>query len=436
MIIIFFIACNLLFAEEKKVYVINITSEVDLGLAPYVERVIDEAHQAGADAIILKINTFGGRVDAAARIKDAIVKSSILTVAFINNRAISAGSLIAISCKKIVMAPGSTIGATTVVDQMGTKASEKFQSYMRSEMRSTAERNGRRTDIAEAMVDERIVLKDHPELDDSTKLLTLTTDEALKLGYCDFTTDRIDSILKFIKLNGAKLIYTSSNWAEEVVKFLTNPIISSLLIMIGLIGLITEIKTPGWGLPGTAGLIAITLFFGANYILELANIWEILLFFVGLILLFIEIFFIPGFGITGIAGIILIVASIFFGLLGNLPTIEADDVSRAILQLTSSLVLGGIFIYFSWKFLPKTSTFKKLILSVGEQTKEGFASSSDLSYLVGKEGKSITILRPAGSALIDGKRIDVVTEGEFISPNTEIKVLRVEGSKVVVGLKT
>ncbi len=170
------------FAQQKTVYVAYIDGEIDLGLAPYISRVISEAEQNNADAIVFKINTFGGRVDAATQIKDAIISSKILTIAFINNRAISAGALIALSCNKIVMVPGSSIGAATVVDESGKKQSEKYQSYMRSEMRSTAERNGRRTDIAEGMVDERVVVAG---LSDSTTLITLTSEEAYKYKIAD-----------------------------------------------------------------------------------------------------------------------------------------------------------------------------------------------------------------------------------------------------------
>lgn len=170
---IFFIAFAISFVinAQKKVHIAYIEGDIDLGLSPYISRVVSDAEKENADAIIFKINTFGGRVDAATQIKDAIIGTDLLTIAFINNRAISAGALIALSCKKIVMVPGSSIGAATVVDQTGEKVGEKYQSYMRSEMRSTAEKTGRRVDIAEGMVDERIVI---PGLVDSTQLITLT----------------------------------------------------------------------------------------------------------------------------------------------------------------------------------------------------------------------------------------------------------------------
>ena len=418
--------------EKKKVYLIDISGDIDLGLAPYVQRVINEAEESKASAVILKVNTFGGRVDAATQIRDAIINSKVLTIAFIDKRAISAGALISIAAKKIVMSPGSTIGATTVVDQSGTKATEKYQSYMRSEMRSTAERNGRRPDIAEAMVDERIVIKDFPELDDSTKLLTLTTEEALKVGYCDFVASNLQEVLSHFNLKDAEVITSETNWAEDVVRFLSNPIISGLLIMLGILGLLTEIKTPGWGIAGTIGLISLALFFGAGYILQLANVWEILVFIVGFVLLIIEIFYIPGFGFLGILGIIMMIGAIFFGLIGDFPIISENEISNALIQLAASLVASIVFLFILWRFLPGTPIWGRLILATSENQKEGFVSNPDLSFLVGKRGKALSLLRPAGIAIIEGKRYDVVSEGEFIQKDEEVEVTEVIGSKIIV----
>ncbi len=417
------------FAQQKVVYVGYIDSEIDLGLAPYVSRVISDAEKDNADAIIFKINTFGGRVDAATQIKDAILNSRIKTIAFINNRAISAGALIALSCNKIIMVPGSSIGAATVVDQSGQKVGEKYQSYMRSEMRSTAEKNGRPTKIAEGMVDERVVI---PGLVDSTQLVTLTSEEALKYKIADTVETSFEGVLAYLNLKNAKVVEVSSNWAEGVVKFLNNPIVSSILIMIGFFGLMAEIKTPGWGVAGTTGLIALTLFFGSSYILQLASVIEILMFVVGLGLLLVEIFIIPGFGITGISGIILIFASIFLSLLGSKPFIDMERVSIAIIQLSGSILFALIGIFVLAKYLPKSKAFNKLVLAQSEKAEEGFVSYPSIKELVGKEGIAFTTLRPGGTAEIDGRRIDVVAESEYITQGTKIKVLRVEGIKVVV----
>jgi membrane-bound serine protease (ClpP class) len=414
---------------QKKVYFAKIDSEIDLGLSPYITRVISEAEKNNADAIIFKINTFGGRVDAATQIKDAILKSKVLTIAFINNRAISAGALIALSCNKIIMVPGSSIGAATVVDQSGEKVSEKYQSYMRSEMRSTAEKNGRNTSIAEGMVDERVII---PGFDDSTHLITLTSTEALRFKMADTVVNNLDELLELYNFEKSNIIDINSNWAEDVVRFLNNPIISSILIMIGFLGLFVEIKTPGWGLAGTAGLISLALFFGSSYILELASIVEIILFIVGLILLAIEIFVIPGFGFTGIAGIILVLLSLFLSLVGGMPYYDFSFISLAIVQLTVALLVALILVFILAKFLPKSKTFHKLVLDVEESAKKGFTTFPNLNQLIGKEGIALTTLRPSGTAEIEGQRVDVITDSQYVEKDSKIKVIKVEGIKVVV----
>ena len=428
-ILILFLIYSSFGFSQSKVYIAYIDGEIDMGLAPYVSRVVSEAEEANADAIIFKINTFGGRVDAATQIKDAIIGTDILTIAFINNRAISAGALISLSCKKIVMVPGSSIGAATVVDQTGEKVGEKYQSYMRSEMRSTAERNDRPVDVAEGMVDERVII---PGLVDSTQLVTLTSEEAVKYGIADTVLNSIDEVYAYFKLANADKVYQKSNWAEDVVRFLNNGIISSILIMIGIFGLIAEIKSPGWGLPGTAGIIALALFFGSSYILQLASVIEILMFVVGLGLLLLEIFVIPGFGIAGIGGIILIIASLFLSMLGADPFLDQEALSYAIIRLSVGFLLALIFIFLLVRFLPRSNIFKKFILSEEEKSTAGYTSRANLNELLGLEGISLTTLRPAGTAEFNGKRVDVVTESEYIEHNKPIVVTAVEGMRVVV----
>jgi membrane-bound serine protease (ClpP class) len=419
--------------SAQTVYYGNIEGDIDLGLAPYVRRIVSEAEKNTADAIIFRINTFGGRVDAATQIKDAILNSKVKTIAFIDKRAISAGALIALSCEKIVMVPGASMGASTVVDQAGQKQSEKYQSYMRSEMRATAEKNGRRTDIAQGMVDEKIIVSDLQ--DDSTKLITLTSEEALKYKMTDTILTTVDEVKKvFVDIN-AEVVGVSSNWAEDFVRFLNNPIISSLLIMIGLIGLYTEIKTPGWGLPGTVGLISLALFFGSGYILELASIIEIIIFVVGVVLLLLEIFVVPGFGIFGILGIVFIVSGLFLGLLSDFELIDWDIISTAIIQLAVTFLATFSVILLLLKFLPKTSMLNKLVLQDQVSAKSGYADKESFHVYVGMAGTALTDLRPSGAAMINGKRIDVVTEGDYINHGSEIIVTAIEGSKIVVGKK-
>ena len=429
-LVIIFLA-SICVAQQKTVYLAHIESEIDLGLAPYITRVVDEANQANADAIIFKINTLGGRVDAAVQIVDAITSSRVLTIAFIDHRAISAGAFIALANKKIAMVPAGTIGAATVVNAQGEKVGEKYQSFMRGQMRSVAEKNGRPVNICQGMVDERIVV---PGLVDSTQLITLTTDEALKYGIADTLVNNLDDVLKAFNLSGAKVIDVHTNWAEETVKFLNNPVVSTILIMVGVFGLFAEIKHPGFGLPGIAGIIALLLFFGSSYILDLASILDIILFAAGIILLLLEIFVIPGFGVTGILGIICIIASLFLALIGggNLPFWDTNQISIAIIQLASALAAALVLLIFLARFLPKSTIFNRLVLSHEENSDKGFVSSKPLSELIGKEGKALTTLRPAGMADFNGDKIDVVADGDYVQQGSRLKVLRVEGSKVVV----
>lgn len=430
LLFLFLLIISLKSISAQTVYYGNIDGEIDLGIAPYVKRIVNEAEKNSAAAIIFRINTFGGRVDAATQIKDAILNSKVKTIAFIDKRAISAGALIALSCEKIVMVPGASMGATTVVNETGQKQSEKYQSYMRSEMRATAEKNGRRTDIAQGMVDEKIIVPDLQ--DDSTKLITLTSEEAVKYKMADTILTSIDEVKRVFVDQNAEVVSVTSNWAEDFVRFLNHPIVSSLLIMIGLIGLYTEIKTPGWGLPGTIALISLALFFGSGYILELASIGEILIFVIGVILLLLEIFVIPGFGILGILGITFIIGGLFLGLLSDFDLTGWDTISTAIIQLALSLLGTFIVGLILLKYLPKSTMLNKLVLQEKVSSKSGYADKEVFENYIGLEGQALTDLRPSGAAIINGKRIDVVTEGDYINHGSDIIVKSVEGSKIVV----
>lgn len=416
-------------ALSQQVYIAEIKEEIDLGLAPFIERVIEEAAEENADLIIFEINTFGGRVDAATQIRDAILGSTVPTVAFINRRAISAGALISLACEYVIMPAGGTIGASTVVDQSGQKVSEKYQSYMRSEMRATAKARGKRTDVAEAMVDERVVIEG---LVDSTQLVSLTTEEALRYGMADSSFASVDEILEAFGLSDAEIIRVESNWAEDFVRFLNNPIITSLLIMMGMVGLFTEVKTQGWGLPGTLGLAALALFFGSSFILNLASYLEILLFLGGVALLLVEVFVIPGFGIAGISGIIMMVASLFLALINIDVYVDFEIIQTAVIQLGVAIFGSAVLIYLLYKYLPNTRVFKTFVLADATTVKEGYFSNPDLHELVGSKGRTLTPLRPAGIVVIDNKRYDVVTQGSYIEKDKMVEVIDVVGVRIVV----
>jgi membrane-bound serine protease (ClpP class) len=423
-----------LFAQKTPVvYVAPIEGMIDLGLAPFVQRVLSEATQEGAAAVILEINTFGGRVDAAVLIRDALLNARVPTVAFVNKRAISAGALISLSAEKIVMANGGTIGAATPV-QMGQPGApaqpveEKAVSYVRKEFRATAEARKRPPLIAEAMVDADVEI---PGLIEKGKLLTLTTEEAVKHKVADFRADNLESVLEQLGLAGAQVKRASPNWAEDLVRFLTNPVVSSLLMTLGMLGIFLEIRTPGFGLPGALGIASLALFFWGHWLVQLAGWEEMLLVASGLVLLVLEIFVIPGFGFAGVLGIGALLAGLSLSLIGGGATWEfvAIAIGRVLISVLLALAASLALL----RYLPRLPFGKQLILDTGLAAGEGYASAPerDSSWL-GKPGTVFSPLRPAGIAEIDGERVDVVSDGEFIEAGMPIIVTRVDGNRIVV----
>ncbi len=424
-------ASGMLQGQEKTVHLIEITGEVDLGMASYVRRVLEDARTMGASAVIVHINTFGGRVDVATEIRDALMNSPIPTAAYIDKRAISAGALIAISAKKIVMSPGGTIGAATPVHQTGEKASEKIVSYMRSEMRATAEQNGRNPKVAEAMVDEMIVLADS-SIKQQGQLLSLTTEEAVRLGYCDAVAPTVEEALTALGYGGAKVIRTGFSWGEQLVRFLTTSVMSSILIMLGLGGILYAVKTGHIGTMAGVGVTAIALFFGAQYLADLATFVEVLMFVIGIALIVLEIFVIPGFGVAGISGAVLIVSSLFLALVSNLNLLSSDSLTAPLYTLAASFIGLTILVILMFRYLPKSNTFNRFILTATQTSSAGFVSAPNYQELLGFHGAAVTTLRPAGVAQIGAERYDVITQGEYIQAGEPVQVVHVEGRKIVV----
>ncbi|MEO7853295.1 MAG: NfeD family protein [Rubrivivax sp.] len=426
-------------AQDKGpvVYVAPIEGTIDLGLAPFVTRVLDEATQAGAAAVVLQINTFGGRVDAAVQIRDALLGAKVRTIAFIDKRAISAGALIALSAENIVMAGGSTIGAATPVQmgQPGEEASpvgEKTVSYVRKEFRATAESRKRPLLLAEAMVDADVEI---PGVIEKGKLLTLTTEEALKNKLIDLRADTLDSALDKLGLGNAQLRRATPNWAENVVRYLTNPVISSLLITIAMLGIILEIRTPGFGIPGALGLTSLGLFFWGHWLVQLAGWEELLLGVAGIVLLALEVLVIPGFGVAGVLGIVALLAGLVLSLTG--PGVTTAFVLVAAGRVVLAMLLAVIASLVLLRYLPHLPFGRQLILRRGLSAAEGYASApeSDARWL-GRTGRATSPLRPAGIAEIDGRRLDVVSDGEHIDAGQVITVTRVDGNRIVVRQST
>ena len=450
------------------VYRVPIEGTIDLGLPPFIEGSIKEAESNSADAIVFEINTFGGRVDAATQIKDAIMDSRVKTVAFINKRAISAGALISLSCEKIYMTGGATIGATTAVDMSGKKGSEKVISYMREEMAATAEKRGRSKDIARGMVDEELEFQKKVKREYITEdgevdtiktvnyflilngdtmyvndiegrkqgnLITLTTEQALKYRMADKIAETFDDVLDSLGLSGASVYETSENWSESIVRFLTNPVVASLLTTFGFLGILFELQSPGWGVPGTVGLTCLILSLGASYIAELATMTDFLIIIAGLMFLVLETLVIPGFGIPGIVGIVMILWGLYLLLLPDVPVGE-----EVLSQATTGLLIGilggiaGLVILF--KAMTRTKFWMDLTSPSIQSRDEGYTTTLGWENLVGEDGVADTDLHPSGWVKVNDQRIFAVSEGAFVNNNTVVTILSVDGNRVVVREKS
>ena len=430
---------------QQTVMVAQVHGTIDPGLSPYIKRVLGDATEQGSEAVILDINTPGGRLDSALEIKDALLGSQVPVVAFINREAFSAGALIAVAADAIYMTPGASMGAATPVDQAGDKASEKVVSAVRTAFMSTAEARGRDPLIAEAMVDETVAVEG---LVEEGKLLTLTTATALEHGYADGEVRDLKELLGAEGLSDAVVVQTAPSWSEALVRVITNPALASLFISLGFLGLFVELTSPGFGVPGIVGLALLSLFFWGHFLAGLAG-WEgIILVVVGLGLLAVELLLVPGFGIAGILGLGAFLGGLFLSLIGQ-GADSADFLRAALVVLVAllNIVVGGWLIL---RFVPGARLFRGLALQVALPTGPGIAEEQgaprvDLRQterrdgprtgagpLLGAQGTAITELRPAGMAKIDNDRVDVITQGEYVAAGTPIEVIADEGYRRVV----
>jgi membrane-bound serine protease (ClpP class) len=425
----------------KKVVIVPIHGTIDLGLAPFVERILRE--HGDAALLVLDVDTFGGRVDAAVQIRDRLLSSPMPVLAFVNRRAISAGALISLAAHHIVFTEGATMGAATPVQLEGGEAKpvgEKMVSYMRSEMRSTAEARGRSGIVAEAMVDADVEI---PGLDEKGKLLTLTTETAVTAHVADGRFETLDALLIAIGLEQASTLRPEPNWAENLARFFTDPTVSGLLMGIGMLGLLIEFSHPGFVLPGVTGVLCLALFFGGHFFARLAGWGEVIGFAAGLVLLGFELFVIPGFGIAGVLGITLIAGSLVMALLG-LPLDVAWDAgffADAMGVVLLSTVLSVVAFVFIVRTLPKgrrfgglslTTTLGPATVAVDAEQADWHSQPSDWARYLGVRGVAQTDLRLAGKARLGDETVDVVSESEYIDRGTPVRVIRVEGVRIVV----
>lgn len=436
-------------AQNNKplIYQINIKKNIGSTTWVYLQNGLHEAKEKKADYILLNINTYGGGVMEADSMRTAILNSPIPVIAFIDNNAASAGALISIACDSIYMRSSASMGAATVVSGEGEQAPDKYQSYMRGIMRATAESQGKDTiitgndtviswkrnpKIAEAMVDQRISIAG---VIDSTQVLTLTANQAVDLNYCDGIAENIEEIAhKYLGLENYTVEVYNATFYDEIKGFLTNPIIQAFLIMIIMGGIYFEMKTPGLGFPTAIAITAAILYFAPLYLQGYAQNWEILIFVAGLILIVFEIFVIPGFGVTGISGIMLVVTGLFLSLIGNVnfnfDNIPLYQFNQSVLTVIAGLGFGVGLIFYLSSRIGKRGVFRKVALQADQ---EGYFSVPMTPVtLIGKKGVAATVLRPSGKVIIEGEYYDAVSDKGFINKGDEIVVRRYSSSQLYV----
>ncbi|MEA4883495.1 MAG: nodulation protein NfeD [Clostridia bacterium] len=402
-----------------RVYVVPINGQIEMGVSAFLARGIRDAQDADADALVIEIDTPGGLVDAAIKMRDAIVSSGIPTIAYVNSRAWSAGALITLACDVIAMAPGGSMGAAETRPK-----EEKYISAFRAEFEATAELRGRDPKVAGAMVDADV---DIPGLVERGKILTLTALKAKEIGFIDHTVTSLDDLLAKEKMAGAEVTRVKPTSAEWLGRAISNEAVSGVLLTIGLLGLAIELVTPGFGVPGTLGLVSLALFFGGRMMGGAAG-WEaIVLFIVGLAMLLLEVFVIPGFGVTGILGIVSIFASILF----SYPT-PGQAMTALGIAFTVTVVLVGLLIHFMGRHGKDQVGSGRIVLGHSETPDRGYVAVDTMERFLGKDGIALTPLRPVGAISVDGTRMDAVSEGAFIPAGTRVHIVEVEGYKIMV----
>jgi len=440
--------------EEKLVYKLNIKQEITKATWRQTKQAFEAADSLGADVFLIHMNTYGGTVLDADSIRTKILQSPIPVYVFIDNNAASAGALISLACDSIYMRPGGSIGAATVVNQTGEQMPDKYQSYMRSTMRATAEAHGKDTIvsgrdttykwrrdplIAEAMVDQRVYIEG---IIDTGKVLTFTPSEAIDNGFCEGLAENVPEVLGKVGVEEYSIIEYEPSWIEKIIGWLVHPMISGLLIMAIIGGIYFEMQSPGIGFPLGIAILAAVAYFAPLYLEGLAANWEILVFILGVILVALEIFVIPGFGIAGFAGVLAIFISLVLSLLNNVnfdfKNVEVNGLGVAITTVVIG-IFGGFIIslYLGSKlFGAKSGPFRSLSLNTVQDVNEGYVSvETSLFELKGKQGITQTILRPGGKIIIDHEVYDAVAENGFIEKDEPVVVTRVEAAQLYVEIQ-
>lgn len=409
-----------LHADNHSVYIIPVEAEVERGLQAFIDRGIGEAEDADAAAIIFEIDTPGGFVDAADGIARLLQETSIPTIAYINQDALSAGAFLALNAKDIYMHPSARMGAAQVIDQSGNAAGDKADSAWRSSMANAAESWDREPLYALAMSDASI---DLPEYRAGVgELLTLRAGEAIEVGYSNGTVSSIEEILELQNLQDSEIVYVNETFSESLARFLTNPVVVPILLTVAMLGFLLELFTPGIGIPAFIGLTSLMLFFYGHLVAGLAGFESIILLFIGIFLMIAE-FFVPG-GILGLLGVAAVLGSILLAG-GDLQT-TAVAVLIAMVAATLGMVIAVRF------FGKRLQFFKRIILTDSTDTKSGYVSTANRPELIGQSAFTATELRPSGTIIFGDERIDAVSEGRYIGRGKNVKIIKVEGSRIVV----
>ncbi len=419
--------------ENKKILVGKIDNNIDPRTNRYSKLLLEEASNKDYDIVVLEIDTYGGAVNDADDIRTRILDFEIPIYVWINKDAASAGALISIACDSIYMSSGASIGAATVVTGDGTQAPDKYQSYMRSIMRSTAEAKGRDPKIAEAMVDEDIKVD---SISTEGKVITFSTKEAIKYGFCDAELNSVNEIMYRQGIDDYEITTFELDSTEGIISFFLNPIVSSVLILLILGGLYFELQTPGIGFPIIASITALILYLVPYYLNGVAENWEIIMFFVGIVFIVLEVFVIPGFGIFGIAGLFTSIGSLILIMLNNdlfdFTFVLSKDLVSSSLSVLISVLSFLLIILFGGIKLTDTKAFKNIALDETQEISKGYISNKFSEDIVGKKGTSFTVLRPSGKVKINNQIFDASTEGDFIEKNKTIIVVSGEGSSLKV----
>ena len=422
-------------AEEDKTRILfgEIKSNIDPRTNRYSKLLIEEANNDNYDLVIIEMDTYGGAVNDADDIRTRILDFNKPIYVWINKDAASAGALISIACDSIYMSSGASIGAATVVSGDGTQAPDKYQSYMRSIMRSTAEAKGRDPKIAEAMVDQDIKVD---SISQEGKVITFSTKEAIEFGFCDAELNSIDEIMTRQNINNYEIVKFDIGSTENIISFFLNPIISSILILLIIGGLYFELQTPGVGFPIIASIAALVLYLIPYYLNGIAENWEIVLFFIGIVFIALEVFVIPGFGVFGILGLFTSIGALILIMLNNdmfdFTFVVSKDIVNASLSVLISGFAFGILILFGGIRFTDSHAFKKISLAETQNSDLGYVSKKYSDNLIGKNGKAFTVLRPSGKILINDEIYDATSSGEFIEKNTKVEIKSNEGSNLKV----